>query len=108
MASWSCSWISVMVDLLLGFCRPVGEVEDASSERPRIHQLQGFPISPLLEETLAASKDDGMDHEPELVEQAIPEQRPHEGAAADDRDVLAGLPLQLGYPLHNLALDQGR
>jgi hypothetical protein len=39
-----------------------------------------------------------MNHEPELVEEPILEQRPDEGAAADDRDVLAGLPLELGYP----------
>src|SRR5215207_168556 len=69
--------------------RSVGEVEDARAERPRVHELQGFPISVVLEEALAAAQDDGMNHERKLVEEPVAQQRPDEVAAADDRDVLA-------------------
>src|SRR3712207_7879881 len=65
---------------------------DARAERLRINELQGPPISPVLEEALPAPQDYRMDHQPELVQEPLFEQRPHEGAAADDRDVLAGLP----------------
>lgn len=49
-------------------CRPVGEVDDARFERSRVDQLQRRLVSPLLEEMLPPPQDDGMDHEPELVE----------------------------------------
>src|SRR5215210_4929582 len=51
--------------------RPVGEREDARAERPRVHELQGFPISAVLEEALPATQDHGMNHEPELVEEPV-------------------------------------
>ena len=35
--------------------RSVGEVEDARAEGLRIHEFQGFPIVPVLEEALATA-----------------------------------------------------
>jgi hypothetical protein len=43
-----------------------------------------------------------------LVEQAVAQQRPDEGGAAGDRDVLARLLLQPGELLGDIALDQRR
>ena len=76
-------------------CRLVGEGEDAGAEGPCLQELQSHPIAPLLEETLAGVHDDRVDQQPELVEQTIAQQRPNEGGAAGDRDVLAGLLLPL-------------
>ena len=69
----------------------VGEIENARAEGLRVHELQRLLIAPLLKQTLSAPHDDGMDHEPELVEEIISKQPPHEGATTGDRDVLAGL-----------------
>ncbi len=49
-----------------------------------------------------------MNYEPELVEEPAWQQRPDEGAAAKDRDVLAQLPVQFGYFLRDVAFNQGR
>ena len=65
-------------------CRLVGEIEDARAKRLRIHELQSFLIAPFLEEALPAPYDNGVDHEPELVEDGVGQQRPDEGAAAGD------------------------
>ena len=89
-------------------CRLVGEVEDTSTDRLRIHELQSLPISPVLEESLPAAQDYRVDHEPELTEEIVLKQRPDEGAASEDRDVLTGLPLELGDLLRDVTLDQRR
>jgi hypothetical protein len=49
-----------------------------------------------------------MNHELKLVEEAVGQQRPDEGAAAEDRDVLARLPLELGDPLRDTPLYERR
>src|ERR671916_979977 len=87
-------------------CQMVGEIEDACAERLRVNELQRLLIAPLLEEALPVAQDDGMDHEPKLVEEVVAQQRPDEGATADDPDVLAWLPLQLGDLLRDVPLDQ--
>ena len=69
----------------------VGEVENARAEGLQVNKLQGLLIVPFLKETLPAPHDDGMDHEPELVEKAVLQQRADQGRAAGDRDVLTGL-----------------
>ena len=99
-----------MVELLLPLvCRPVGEVDDTRGEHPGVHELQDFPVYPLLEEALSATQDDRVDHEPEFVEEPTSKQRSYEGAAADDRDVLARSPLQFDDFLRELVpFDQGR
>jgi hypothetical protein len=37
-----------------------------------------------------------VDHKPKLVEEAVTQKRPDQGCAARDRDVLAGLLLEIG------------
>ena len=88
--------------------RPVGEVEDARAKGLRVHELQRLLIAPFLKQALPAPQDDGMDHEPKLVEEVVAQQRPDEGAAAEDRDVLARLLLELGDLFRDVTLDQGR
>ena len=71
--------------------RLVGEIENARAEDLRVDELQRLLIATVLKETLPAAHDDGMDHEPELVEEVVLQQRPDQGRAAGDRDVLTGL-----------------
>ena len=70
-------------------------------------KLQSLMIAPFLEEMLPAPHDNGMDHEPELVEEAVLQQRPDQGSAAGDRDVLTlggapGRPLRGGWQYRSL------
>src|SRR5215217_3145417 len=88
--------------------RRVGEVEDARAEGLRVHELQRFLIASVLKQALPAAQDDRVDHEPELIEEVFAQQRPDEGAAAHDRDVLARLLLELGDLLRDVVLDQRR
>src|SRR5918994_1989479 len=69
---------------------PVGEVEDAL---PNIFESTCFSAfrQPVPEETLPSAQDNGMNHEPELVERFAGQQRSEEGTAAFDPDVLARL-----------------
>jgi hypothetical protein len=62
--------------MALALRRLVREVEDARAEGPQIHELQSLLIAPSLEEALPASHYNGMDHEPELVEEVVLNQRP--------------------------------
>jgi hypothetical protein len=89
-------------------CRLVGEIDDARAEGLRVNESQNLLIAPFFEEALPSAHDDGMDHETELVEEPLAQQPPDEGAAADDTDVLARLPLELGDLLRDVSLDQRR
>jgi hypothetical protein len=51
--------------------RPVGEIDDARAEGLRVDELQRLLIAPVLEQTLPAPHDYGMEHEPEFVEEAV-------------------------------------
>src|SRR5215207_4572858 len=93
---------------LLTLGRPVGEVEDARAKRLRVHELQRLLISSFLKETLPTAQNNRMDHERKLLEEPVGQQRPDEGAAADDPDVLARLPLEPGHFLRDISLDQRR
>src|SRR5688500_20248760 len=76
--------------------RLVGEIENACAEDLRVDELQRLLIAPVLKQTLSAPHDDGMNHEPKLVEEVVLKQRPDQGRAAGDRDVLTWLLLQPG------------
>src|SRR5215208_7289475 len=65
-------------------------------------------IAPALKQTLSAPHDYGMDHEPQLVEEAFLQQRPDQGRTAGYGDVLARLLLELGDLLGDVVLYQGR
>jgi len=49
-----------------------------------------------------------MDHEPQLVEEPVGQQRPDQGATAGDRDVLVRLSLEVGDLLGDVLFVQGR
>jgi hypothetical protein len=71
-------------------CRPVSEDYDTRAERLRIHEFQNGGVESIPEETFPASQDNGKDHEPVLVYEAMFHQRVDEVCAAEDQDVLAG------------------
>ena len=77
-------------------------------EGPRIDEFQRRRVRPLVEEAFAATQDHGMDHELQLVEQVFSQQRPYEGGAAKDGDVLARFAFQLGDLLRDVLPDDGR
>ena len=74
----------------------VGEIDDTGIEGLRVHELQGHLLVPLRKEALAAAGDDRVDQEAQLIEQAVAQQRPHQGAAAGDGEVL---PLRARLPV---------
>src|SRR5215207_3913184 len=71
--------------------RVVGEIENACAEGLRVDKLQRLLIATVLKETLPAPHDDRMNHEPQLVEEVLLKQRPDQGRAAGDGDVLTFL-----------------
>ena len=71
--------------------RLVGEIENACAEGLRLDKLQRPLIAPFLKQTLSAPHHDRMNHEPELVEEAVLKQRSDQGRAAGDGDVLTFL-----------------
>src|SRR5829696_9354573 len=71
-------------------CRPVSENYDARVERLRVHKFQKGGVESIPEETFPTSQDDGKNHDPVLVDEAILHQRVHEICAAEDQDVLPG------------------
>ena len=58
----------------------VGEIENACAEGLRVHELQRLLIASFLKETLSAPHDDGMDHEPKLLEEVDGQQLNERGA----------------------------
>jgi hypothetical protein len=84
----------------------VGEHDDAGAEGCGVDQLQVGGVNPV-EETLAASDGDGVQPEVELVNEVVLHQRAVQLAGAVLQDVLAGLLLQLGHLLGDVAFDQG-
>jgi hypothetical protein len=51
--------------------RLIGKIKDTGTERLRVNKLQSPLIAPFLEEMLSAPYDNGMDHEPKLVEEVV-------------------------------------
>src|SRR5215217_6152325 len=94
--------------LASGLRRLVGEIENARAEGLRVDQLQRLLISPVLKQTLSAPHDDGMNHEAKFVEEVLFKQRPDQGRAASNRDVLTWLPLELGDLFRDVSLDKRR
>src|SRR6266536_1837698 len=62
----------------------------------------------VSEEALSGSEDERVDHEPVLIDQLVRHQRVHERAAAVDEDVVAGLLLQVGGRVDDVALEECR
>src|SRR5207253_745355 len=77
------------------FLRLVGEEEDAVAEDLGLRELQRRLSGPVLEQALAGAHHDRVDQEPELVEEALTQQRTDKRGAPEDGDVLPVLPLEL-------------
>src|SRR5438045_2408045 len=56
----------------------VGEVGQPVTDGPGVEEAYGFLVARLAEEPLAGPQDDGVDHQPELVDQGVLHQRLHE------------------------------
>src|SRR5918995_2260410 len=83
----------------------VGEVEDARGEGPRVHQLQLRLILSFLKKALPASHQYRMDHQLQLVEQAVVQERADQRAAAGDHDVPALPLLEVRYLVCDVLAD---
>ena len=57
-----------------------GEIEKACAEGLRVHELQRLLIASFLKETLSPPHDDGIDHEPKLLEEVLLPQLNEKGA----------------------------
>src|SRR5438093_3524034 len=88
------------------FLRLVGEEEDAVAEDLGLRELQRRLSGPVLEQALAGAHHDRVDQEPELVEEALTQQRTDKRGAPEDGDVLPGLLLELGDLSHDVLGDQ--
>src|SRR6201747_2721340 len=86
----------------------VGEDRDAGANRLRVGQLQRRLLGALAEQALAAAEDDREDHQPQLVDQAVREQAPHQLGAAGDQDHAVDLALDLGDLLGEVAGEHRR
>src|ERR671910_1949819 len=84
----------------------VGEVEDARGEGLRVHQLKLRLLISFFKKALAASHQYRMDHQLQLVEQAIVQERADQRAAAGDYDVPTLLLLELRYLIGNVLADE--
>src|SRR5438034_5762580 len=84
------------------FLRLVGEEEDAVAEDLGLRELQRRLSGPVLEQALAGAHHDRVDQEPELVEEALTQQRTDKRGAPEDGDVLPGLLLELGDLYHDV------
>jgi hypothetical protein len=58
------------------------------------------------EEAFAAAEDDGVDHEPHLVDQVVGEQRPRQFGAADQVQIVAVFTLERAQCLGHVAVQQ--
>ncbi len=55
---------------------------------------------------LATAQDNGVDQQPVFIDQVVLDQRVNKLATATDRDLFAGLLLQLAYLFDHITLDQ--
>src|SRR6266545_3167688 len=76
--------------------RPVGQDHDAGSEGPNPGQFQRC-LTGLPEQETAVAGQDGMDREPELVDQAVLQQRVRQRAVTEQGEVRAVLLPEPGY-----------
>jgi TrwC relaxase len=87
--------------------RLVGEVGEVVN-RAGADQAQGFLVAGLAEEPLACPEDDRVDHQPQLVDEVVLDQRVQELEAGGDDDVPGYLLLQFRDRVHDVALEDRR
>jgi hypothetical protein len=83
--------------------RLVDEDGDAVTDRLGVRESQGLLGVGVAEEALAGPEDHREDHQAQLVDQVVVEQRLHEPGAAVDHDVPIDPLSQLGGLLHHVA-----
>src|SRR5256885_8533877 len=92
------------------FCLPslrlIGEEENTVAEDLGLRELQRCLSSPVLEQAFSGAYHDRVEQEPELVEEALAQQRPDKCGAPKDGNVLPGLLLELGDLSHDILGDQ--
>src|SRR6266571_4015931 len=79
-----------------------------SAGRVRAEQPQVFLVAAVTEEGLACAEHDGMDHEPELVDEVVLHQQSYQRAAAVDQEVPTRVKLEFRDLFSNVSLDPGR
>src|SRR5947207_1510260 len=94
--------------ILLTARRLVRHAHHPGAEGRRIHEFQTHLLGHLVEEAHPGAEHDRVNHEAELIEHPVAQERTHEPGAAGDVDVLAGLPLELREFLGEVSLDQRR
>src|SRR5271165_6739821 len=67
-------------------CRLVGEDRDPLADEPAVGQAHAPRRRRAGEQPPAAAEDYGEDHQPQLVEEVVLDQRPHQLAASRDQD----------------------
>lgn len=87
--------------------RLVGHDDDARTQRRGADQPHTPGLARVPEEALPAPHDDGVNHQPVLVDEVVPHQRAHKIGAAEDEDIVAVLPLEPGDPFGDVTLDEG-
>src|SRR6266480_4954678 len=78
------------------------------ADGPHLGQVELEAVDPVREETFAATEDRREDHQPELVDEVVLEQRADERAASVDEDRAVGLLLELLQPADDVAGDNRR
>ncbi len=95
-----------MITLLRSFSVGlVDERRNAGAKPFCLHEFQGC-ISPVPEQTLSASQNNGKDQQVVLIDEVVLHQRLHKFSAAKDHDILTGLLLQLGDFVRDILVDQ--
>ncbi len=80
----------------------VGKDNNARTEHLCIYQLQNPLLAPVSEETLSAPQDNGVNHEPVLVDEVMLHQRADKVSTASDQDILARLLLEPGVFFYSI------
>jgi hypothetical protein len=86
----------------------VDEDGDAITDRFRVRKPQALLLAPVAEEALAGPQDDRENHQAQLVDEVVLDQRLHELGAAVDHDVPTRLLSQLRDVLHHVAPEYRR
>src|SRR5215510_13124822 len=86
---------------------PIAHEHDACRKRRRLHQCQVEALSFRIQ-SLATTKHEGIDVQAVLINQVILRQRPGQHAAPVDKDVFAGLLLELTYGFNDIVANEGR
>jgi hypothetical protein len=80
----------------------------AGRERLALGECESTADSIIAKEALAAAEDEGIHHQPELIDEIVSEQGRHELGAADHEQRLGILPSQIPHRLGDVVAEQRR